>query len=79
VRKLFEHPQFQHLVKKKQILTGAPAADPFLIASAYVRKACVVTEETKGANTIRIPDACEHFSIVCRDLEGLMEQEGWTF
>ena len=79
VRELFSVPEFQHLLKQRQVLTGGPAADPFVIASAQVRSGCVVTEETLRDNAVRIPSVCEYFGIDCTNLEGLMEREGWTF
>jgi hypothetical protein len=79
VSKIFSVPHFQQLLSRKQMLTGAPLADPFVIASAKVRKGCVVTEETKRPNAAKIPNVCEHFGIDYTNLEGFMEREGWTF
>ena len=44
VAQVFQVPEFQTLVRRKQILSGSPAADPFVIAAAHVRGGCVVTE-----------------------------------
>ena len=79
IRQMFLIPRFRTLIKTRQVLKGEPAADPFVIASAYVRNACVVTEESRRPNAIKIPDVCDHYSIDCTNLEGLMEREGWRF
>ena len=44
VAQVFQVPEFQTLVRRKQILSGSPAADPFVIAAAHVRGGCVVSE-----------------------------------
>ena len=79
VRLLFSVPKFQGLIKARQLLKSGPAADPFVIASAYARKACVVTEESRRTDAIRIPSVCDHYGIACTNLDGLMEREGWRF
>lgn len=79
VREIFSNQHFQALVKKKDMLRKKPIADPFIIASAKVRDACVVTEEKCKPNAAKIPNVCEYYSIDCTNLEGLMEQEGWSF
>ncbi|MCZ6821218.1 MAG: DUF4411 family protein [Calditrichaeota bacterium] len=63
----------------KQRLKGTPVADPFVIASARIRQACVVTEEGKKKNAARIPNVCEYFGVDCTNLEGFMERERWRF
>ncbi|NQT83732.1 DUF4411 family protein [bacterium] len=79
VSKIFSVPHFQYLVAEKQRLTGAPLADPFVIASAKVRKGCVVTEEEKRPNAAKIPNVCEYFGIDCTNLEDFMGRQGWSF
>jgi len=79
VSKIFSVRHFQYLVGQKQTLKGTPVADPFLIASAKVRKGCVVTGEKKKPNAAKIPNVCEYFGIDCTNLEGFMEREGWSF
>jgi hypothetical protein len=79
VSKIFSVPHFQQLLSRKQMLKGDPLADPFVIASAKVRKGCVVTEEQRRRNAAKIPNVCEHFGIDYTNLEGLMEREGWSF
>ncbi|HEY44940.1 MAG TPA: DUF4411 family protein [Anaerolineae bacterium] len=79
VREIFSNQHFQALLKNRQILTSTPVADPFVIASGYVRNACVVTEETKKPNAAKIPNVCEYYDVDCINLESLMEHECWTF
>jgi hypothetical protein len=79
VARIFEVPRFQSLVKKKKILEGSPAADPWVIAAAAVRQGCVVTEEGENPNQIRIPAVCRHFAVQCCNLQGMMSQEGWQY
>jgi hypothetical protein len=79
VSEIFKVPHFQQLLKQKQLLTSGPAADPFIIASAKINNACVVTEELNKKNSAKIPTVCEHFGIDCINLEELMAREHWTF
>ncbi len=79
LNEIFAVPHFRQLVSQRQRLQGSPAADPFVIASAKVRNACVVTEEVMKENAARIPNVCEHFRIDWTNLEGFMKQEGWEF
>ena len=79
VRQILSNRHFQQLISAKQRLTSSPAADPFVIASAYVRDACVVTEETMKPNAAKIPNVCDHYDIECISIEGMMERENWSF
>ncbi len=79
ISEIFTIPSFQQLVKQKQISKGNRVADPFVIASARVKNACVVTEEAFRENAAKIPNVCQHFHIDCTNLEGFMERENWTF
>jgi hypothetical protein len=79
VREIFNVPHFRALVGNAQRLTGKPVADPFVIAAAWTRGGCVVTEEAKKPNAAKIPNVCEHFSIACVNVEGFLEQNGWEF
>jgi hypothetical protein len=52
----------EHIAK---FLAGA---DPWLVAAADVRQACVVTQETHvgpGAKKVKIPNVCEAFGVRC--------------
>ena len=79
VARLFQIPHFRQLVGDKQIARGSPVADPFVIASASERGACVVTQESNKANAGKIPNVCARFGVDCIDLEGFMEREDWSF
>jgi hypothetical protein len=79
ITQIFSIQHFQYLVTQKQLLKGTPVADPFIIASAKINDACVVTEEEKKKNASRIPNVCEYFGIECTNLEGFMEKENWEF
>ena len=79
VSQIFSIPQYQHMVEVEKRLKGTPVADPFIIASAKIRGACVVTEEVKKKDASKIPNVCEHFGIECTNLESFMEKEHWRF
>jgi hypothetical protein len=79
VRRIFEVGHFQALVGETQRLKGQPVADPFVIACAYVRSGTVVTEEAKKPNAAKIPNVCEHFGVLCTDVEGFLAENGWQF
>lgn len=79
VAKIFAIPHFQGLIGEKQRLNGSPVADPFVIASAKVRRGCVVNEERLRPNAAKIPNVCQHFGIQCTNLEGFMQRLGWSF
>ena len=79
VAEIFGLRHFQNLVGERPRLTGKPVADPFVIASARVRRGCVVTEEALKKNAAGIPNVCDHFSIPWTNLEGFMERHDWRF
>ena len=79
VREIFQVRHFQAMIRKKERLRGKPVADPFVIARAKVLDCQVVTTELFKDNSAKIPNVCKHFSVECINLEGFMEQEGWTF
>ena len=79
VRKILSVKHFQQLIKKRNILQGMPVADPWIIAAASIEGRCVVTEEKEQPNAAKIPNVCNHFNILCTNLEGFMENENWVF
>ncbi len=79
VAQIFQIPHFQGLIGQKQRLTGAPVADPFVIACAKVKNGTVVTEEQFKPEAAKIPNVCQHFNVPCIDLETFMQQQGWSF
>ena len=74
-----EHTHFQSLVKNKNILSGKPVADPFVIAKAKIFRSCVVSEEKFKENAAKIPNVCKYFDIQHSSLKDFMKQEGWEF
>jgi len=79
VNEIFKIAHFQQLIEKKKILSGRPAADPFVIAKAKCENAIVVTEEVYKENASKIPNVCKHFGIECINLEDFMLKESWQF
>jgi hypothetical protein len=69
---LKDHPKLVDLKRKKS------SADPFLIATAMVKRGVVVTEERKsgGPQVEKIPDVCAAYRLPCISLLKLLEQEG---
>lgn len=72
-------PKFQDMVRRKQILSGSPVADPFLVAAAWEFSGCVVTAEKEKPNSASIPTVCKHFGVHCTDFEGMMTALEWSF
>lgn len=79
VVQIFGVEHFRALIGSKQILQGRPVADPFLIASAYLRGGCVVTEEELKPNAAKIPNVCGHFGVDCTNVEGFLHHHKWEF
>ena len=69
--------EFPKLVDER---TGKSFADPFVIATAIVMEATVVTGEDQGTrNRPKIPVVCDHFNVPWIRTIELIEKEGWTF
>jgi hypothetical protein len=79
VTQIFSVPHFLASVEKKKIIQGGRNADAFVVARAFAVGGTVVTKEKLKPNASKIPNICAHFKIPHLDLEGFMEQEGWTF
>jgi predicted nucleic acid-binding protein len=79
IREIFQNQHFQILVSEKVRGIASSSADGFLIASAKIHDAVLVTTEKYKPNSAKIPNVCEHFKIPCIDLEEFMEQESWEF
>lgn len=79
VSQIFAVPHFQSNIRKRELLTGTPVADPFVMAKAKIIGGCVVSQESKKPNSARIPNICEHFKIPYLNLEQFMEKENWVF
>jgi len=70
--------EFPKLVDSR---TGKSFADPFVIATASVHWATVVTGEkpTGSRDRPKIPDVCSHLEIECISIVDLIRREKWTF
>ncbi len=70
--------QFPKLVDER---TGKSFADPWVIATAEVRAAVVVTGEgaTGKRDRPKIPDVCRDMGIECIRFAELIRREGWRF
>lgn len=79
VAKIFSVHHFSQLISATAILKGRPVADPFLIASAKVKGAILVTEELRKENAAKIPNVCDYFRIPFITLEQMMENENLSF
>ena len=79
VREIFKIRHFHALIRTKERLLGKPVADPFVIARAKIVSAYVVTQEERRDNAARIPNVCNHFGILCINLEDFMKKENWIF
>jgi hypothetical protein len=60
---------------------GRGRADPFVIALAELREACVLTGEkpTNSLNRPKIPDVCEARGVRWSNILGLFREQKWTF
>lgn len=68
--------QFPSLVDETK---GRGLADPWVVATAQVSSATVVTQEFPKPTKPRIPDACRVLKIPCVNLLELIRAEGWTW
>jgi hypothetical protein len=79
IAEIFRVEHFQQSLEQKKLLKGGHFADPFIIASAKINSATVVTQERLKQNGTKIPNICERFGVPCTNLEGFMEMEHWEF
>lgn len=79
ITKIFEYPQYRDFVRKEHLLKGYPVADPFIIASAKINNAFVVTEEKIAKNGAKIPNACLDFDTKYINMEKFLEKEKLKF
>ena len=66
--------QFPHLIKIRS--TSNSNADPFLIATAIIEHATIISDERKRDETSRdyhIPNVCEHYDIECITLQAFLD------
>ena len=74
-----KYPEFQNMLKKKNILKGTPVADPFIVAKAIYIKGTVITEEAFQENGIKIPNLCKVKNVRCLKLKDFMKVHKWRF
>lgn len=79
ISEIFRRPHFRELVKRQNLLKGWPVADPFVVASAKVHNASVVTQEEYIKNAPRIPTVCVEFGINCINMEQFLKKENLKF
>jgi len=79
VASIYRVPHFQQNIEQQKLLKGGRNADAFVIAKAAIEKGKVVTMELLKPNGTKIPNICQHFSIVCLTLEEFMEEQNWEF
>lgn len=71
---LRQHPLLMKATKNRN------GADPFVIATAVVRKLTVVTEEQGGTETKpKIPSVCQALEVRCIDVLRFLREQGWSF
>ena len=79
IAEIFKIEHFQQSLEQKKLLKGGYFADPFIIASAKINSAIVVTQERAKPNGTKIPNICDKFGVSYTNLEGFMEMEHWEF
>lgn len=79
VAQIYSVAHFQANIEKQKLIRGGRNADAFIVARAYAIGGTVVTMEHFKPNAVKIPNICDHFNVLCLDLEGFMEKEGWVF
>jgi predicted nucleic acid-binding protein len=79
VQEIFKVEHFQVIISRKNLLSGMPVADPFVIAKAKIIDGTVVTNEANKPHGAKIPNICGYFNVKCMDLEKFMEVEDWRF
>jgi hypothetical protein len=68
------HPLLMKATKNRN------GADPFVIATAQVRRLTVVTEEQGGtAKKPKIPSVCSALNVRCIDVLTFLREQGWSF
>ncbi|MCK0198976.1 DUF4411 family protein [Ancylobacter sp. 6x-1] len=71
---LAKHPKL--VMERKR----AFAADPFVIATARISGAVIVTEEGRGSpGKPKIPDVCDAYGVECINLLDLIRKVRWKF
>ncbi len=79
VQRILSHEKFKGILEVKRLLHGRYFADPFVIALAKSKNACVVTQEVKKDHSVSIPNICEEFKVEWTNLEGFMIMENMEY
>lgn len=69
----------KELIRLKNIVSGFPVADPFVIALAICNKSILITSELYKANSHSIPNICKEYDIRCINIKEFFQIEGWRF
>ena len=69
----------KELIKFKNITSGLPVADPFVIALSICNRSILITSELYKANSHNIPNICKEYDIECISLKEFFQKEGWKF
>lgn len=85
VSEIFKNKHYQQLISNNAILNGKSQADPFIIASAKIKSACIVTldgftpsgEIKEHAPKIAFISKC--LDVDCCNFEQFMAREDWKF
>ena len=85
VSEIFKNKHYQQLISNNAILNGKSQADPFIIASAKIKSACIVTldgftpsgEIKEHAPKIAFISKC--LEVDCCNFEQFMAREDWKF
>lgn len=78
-KEIFAVKHFRNIIERRTILKGSPVADPFVIATAAIKNACVVTEEIFKQNSYKMPTICKTLNVNCMNFEEFMKKEKWIF
>ena len=85
VSEIFTNKHYQQLISNNAILNGKSQADPFIIAAAKIKSACIVTldgftpsgEIKENAPKIAFISKC--LNVDCCNFEQFMAREDWKF
>jgi hypothetical protein len=69
----------KELIKFKNITSGLPVADPFVIALAICNGSILITSELYKAYSHNIPNICQEYNVDCISLKEFFQKEGWKF
>jgi len=69
----------KELIRFKNITSGLPVADPFVIALAICNNSILITSELYKANSHNIPNICKEYGIECINLKEFFQKEDWRF